>query len=291
MNSATELDIQRWTRRLRVAPILGTSIAIVALLGLALWLRGAGFYALPLSERVDHLDYTRLSPSRPVGKTYGMVGFGLLLFNLAYLLRRRFPHWPLGRMRVWLDVHVATGIAAAVFTAFHSAFQLRSLVAVVTASTLVLTVITGIIGRFFYAFAPRSGEDLDERLQALDALLPGASARLQQGLSEIVPSEPRPGSGVWRVIRMLPTWRREIEQRRHLVQTTYLALAAAANPSDLPYSDRVFRDVQRLCARQITAVAGRELLRAWRPWHRLCAMTAVAGVVLHVAVAIFYGYL
>ena len=289
MSGASELEMQRWSRGLRGATVVWVGTACIALIGLALWLRGVGYYALPLSERVDHPDYAVLSPSRKMGMTYGLVALGLMLLNLGYLLRRRFPHWPLGRMRLWLDAHVVTGFLAVLFVAFHSAFQLRSSVAAVIAATLAITLLTGIVGRFFYAFVPRDESSLRGRIADLDALLPGVATSLEQALTQPVPM-PAAGAGLWRVLHGLPALLRLARARRVWVYAVYRLRVEGRDARTLTYEYPLMREVAQLAAREVFAVAARELLRAWRPWHRLCALIMVAGVLLHAGVALFYGY-
>ncbi len=290
MKGAAEIEIERWSRGLRVAPVVGISCAFVLSVAALLWLRGSAYYPLPLSERVEHADYELLSPGRALGRVYGTVGLTLILLNLTYLVRRRFPHWKLGRMRLWLDVHVLTGLTATLFVAFHSSFQLRSPVAVVTAATLGLTVVTGIVGRFFYAFVPQTQSVLASRIVDLEALVPGIRASLQAGLAKLTPSEPPGGSGLWRVVRTLPRWFREMKARRACVSSIFQDHAVHAAPLEREYAQPLAREIGVLAAREVLAVAGRELLRAWRPWHRLCALIMVTGVVLHMSVALFFGY-
>lgn len=290
MKGAAEVEIERWSRGLRVAPVVWISAGFVLLIAVGLWLRGSGYYPLPLVERVEHADYELLSPGRPLGRVYGGVGLALILLNLSYLLRRRFPHWKLGRMRLWLDIHVLTGLTATLFVAFHSSFQLRSPVAVVTASTLGLTVVTGIVGRFFYAFVPQTQSVLSSRIVDLEALVPGVRAPLEAGLAKLRPSEPPGGSGLWRVVRTLPRWFREARARRTCVWTTFHVHAVNAPELEREHAAPLAREIASLASRDVVAVAGRELLRAWRPWHRLCAMVMVVGVVLHMSVALFFGY-
>ena len=290
MNGATELEIERWSRSLRSAPVVWLSAALALSAAALLWLRGAGFYALPLAERISHSDYPLLSPSHAAGRVYGLVGAGLILLNLAYLARRCVPHWPLGRMRVWLDVHVVTGITATVFVAFHSAFQLRSPVAMMTAATLAITVASGIIGRFFYAFAPSGEAPSMARAADLDALLPGVGKPLNEGLGKLAPRAVPAGSGLWGVLRVLPGWRRDARARRAFVHAVCAQWLARADELELAYAAPLVGELAQLAAGEVYGVAARALLRAWRPWHRACALTMVAGILLHVGVALFYGY-
>lgn len=272
MNGAMRLDTQQWLRRLRPSPLLGLGYVLLGALALWLWLRGARFYGLPLAERIEHPDFLQLSPGRPVGRSYGLTGLCLLWFNLGYLLRKRFPHWPVGPMQIWLNLHVLSGLAAAVFALYHSAFQARSATAVVTASGLAVTVATGLVGRFFHALGRARSAELPERLAALEALIPGVAAPLQAELA-------RTEDGPVRCHRQIARLRAAL--RSH---------CQVQLGSDGGYVRDLVMEVERLCARELHAALGRALLRVWRPWHRACALAVVAGVVLHVAVAFFYGY-
>src|SRR3954470_998400 len=104
-----------------------------------LWLRGASFYRLDLHARFDHPEYRTLSPSGPLGHAYGFIATGLVLANLSYLLRRRFARWRLGSMKLWLNLHVATGLLSGLFGLSHSALQLRNPIATVTMAALAIT--------------------------------------------------------------------------------------------------------------------------------------------------------
>jgi hypothetical protein len=74
------------------------------------------------------------------------------------------------------------------------------------------------------------------------------------------------------------------------VHAVYRLRVEGIDPLALTYARPLMREVAQLAARQVYAAGARELLRAWRPWHRLCALIMVAGVLLHAGVALFYGY-
>jgi len=286
VNNATKLETQQWLRKLRVEPRLFVGCVLVAAIGGWLWVRGAAFYALPLSERVEHADYGTLSPSRAVGKNYGFAAAGLMLCNLAYLLRKQVPQRPLGGMRLWLDLHVLTGLGSAVFAAYHSAFQLRSPVAIVTFASLVITVVTGIVGRFFHALASHDGPKLASRLVLLGEFAPGIPEYLEQQFGSLSRRSERHVHLVARLARL----RAEAVARRALVRDAWGTCLADVPTFERRYAAKVAREVEQLAVREVYVAAGRELLAAWRPWHRLCALTVLGGVLLHIGIAVFYGY-
>jgi hypothetical protein len=78
--------------------------------------------------------------------------------------------------------------------------------------------------------------------------------------------------------------------RKLWVHAVYRCRVDGLGPLELTYAEPLMREVASPTSREVYAVAARELLRAWRPWHRLCALIMVAGVLLHAGVALFYGY-
>ncbi len=138
--------------RPRATPWLPMVLGVAVLaLGVVLFWRGWSFYRLSLEARVEHPEFRTLRPSGVVGNGYGWVAALLIVLNLSYLVRRRLAAARLGPMRVWLDVHVFTGLTAAMLVTAHSALQLRTPIAMVSAASLALVVVTGLIGRFLYA--------------------------------------------------------------------------------------------------------------------------------------------
>ena len=95
----------------RYAPWL--TLLLLAALAAYLYWRGHGYYGTSIEGRFDHPDYRTLRASGPIGHGYGIVGTGLILTNLLYLVRRRLPRLSIGSLRRWLDVHVIAGLVGA----------------------------------------------------------------------------------------------------------------------------------------------------------------------------------
>jgi hypothetical protein len=119
--------------------------------------------------------------------------------------------------------------------------------------------------------------------------VPGVAAPLQEALAkEVAPT--LIGSGLWRVMRSLPAFIRTARARSMWVLAVFRLRAAHVDELERANAKPLAHEVSQLASREVYAAAARELLRAWRPWHRLCAFTMVAGVFLHAGVALFYGY-
>lgn len=269
-----------------------TLAALLVALAVLLAYRGWSFYVLPLHERPDHPEFKILRPSGIVGNGYGFAAAVLFVTNLLYLARRRIAAFKLGSMRFWLDLHVFTGLAGAVLVAFHSAFQLRSTLTTVTAASLAVVVVTGIIGRLLYALVPDDGvADLREALDALGERRPELVRMIGRVLGEL-PSPSLPANAsLLRCIAVLPRWRR-IGYRRKVAIRRLVHEALRGEPDrQRRKADAALGKVAAIAAaREVRAHAGTALLRSWRSLHRLFALTMLVTVGVHIGVAWHYGY-
>jgi dihydropyrimidine dehydrogenase (NAD+) subunit PreT len=290
-------------RRLSVLALL-LALVLVAIT-VALAYRGYSFYKLSLEDRVEHPDFRTLRPSGLIGNGYGWVAALLVVLNLSYLIRRRFGGAKLGSMRVWLDIHVFTGLLAASLVSFHSAFQLRTPIASASAGSLALVVLTGLIGRFLYALAPASGRDrLQAALAELDRVYPAEARAAEAGAFRNSPAAPAnkrdelataiaelPGPNVsanaslLRSVLAIPRWRRASRDRRKAI-----ALLLPPRAEQSPSLRKAVAELGNAAAADARASGTAALLRSWRALHRFFALVMLAAVFLHAGVAWYYGY-
>ncbi len=269
-----------------------TLAALVIAVGVLLAYRGWSFYLLGLQERPDHPDFKLLRPSGLIGNGYGFAAAVLVVTNLLYLARRRIPRFRLGSMRFWLDLHVFTGLTAAMLVGFHSAFQLRSPLATLTAASLAVVVLTGIIGRLFYALVPEDGGyELGLAVAAVAAEAPALHAELELILHALPAPRLRANASLLRCLAVLPRWRRVGIQRRRAIRGAFKPWLAAAPDRR---ARRTLRSLRRWVTRsargEVRSAAGAALLRSWRSLHRLFAITMLVAVGVHVGVAWHFGY-
>lgn len=274
----------------RSVPLIVTALVLLAA-GLAVY--GADFYRLDVQSRVDHPDFRTLSPSGPIGHGYGIAGTALMLTNLLYLLRRRLARWHLGAMRTWLDIHVFTGLFGSVLVIYHSAFQLRNGIATLTAVSLSLVVLSGLIGRYFYALSPQqNAQHLDLALAQLEAHWPGLAAALADLTAHFEPPRDLQRPTLLTALGTIPTWMAQARLRRK--QVIDAGDAALASISVTSAQRRMIRrhvkHVAQQSAAAIKITAGTHLLRTWRGLHRLMALLMIFSVTVHIAVAWYFGF-
>jgi hypothetical protein len=256
--------------------------------------RGLSFYKLGLDARVDHAEYRLLDPGGFIGHGYGIVGTALILTNLLYLARRRFTWLPLGSLNTWLDIHTVTGLGGSILVLYHSAFQLRTQIATVTSGSLVVVVLTGLIGRYIYALTPRAGErTLEERLRELDSVMPTFAASVREALRHEPMTTLPVNASLVRVLLTVPVWVLQARRRRRAVRRVGAAdgqLVTLRKSGEGKFVKWVVSDVARLSASEVDRIAGGSLLRTWRSLHRVMAILMVLSVTIHIGVAWFYGY-
>lgn len=131
-----------------------------------------GYYALDAHDRPYAREHAWLDPDELIGLMLGVAATICVLGNLAYLVRRspKFERIP-GSLQQWMTAHVATGIGALLFALVHSAMAPRHTVGGHALWAMAFLVVTGAIGRYFYAFVPRAANGRELALDEVKAEL------------------------------------------------------------------------------------------------------------------------
>lgn len=97
-----------------------------------------------------------------------IVGGVMMLLVFLYPLRKHLRAWHgWGPARLWLWVHIAFGLVGPWLILLHSTFRIGSLNAGVALASMVVVVLSGVVGRFLYVRVHRS---LDAERRALQDL-------------------------------------------------------------------------------------------------------------------------
>ena len=286
-----EVQLERGTGLL---PALSFALVVTAVaLGWALAFRG--YYAASELLRKGHDLHDWLRPSRGIGLAFGVLGALLICANLAYLARR--STWlPLriGALKTWMTSHVATGILALVFAVLHAGLAPRHSVGGHALAGLAVLVVTGAIGRYFYAFVPRAANGseiaLDEARAALAALSGEFEATnrafgltVREEIDRLVARGHWQGSFVQRLSQLL-VGQRELRKALQLLRDRGRAEGVAE--SQLTHLLQLARRTHRTALMATHFEDLRALLSTWRYLHRWVALLMVLLVVVHVITSV-----
>ena len=271
---------------------------VCVVLAFALW--HADYYLLPAAERPTHAKHVLLRPGMSVGLGLGITAIALVLCNLLYVVRRS-PFFKLqrGSLRTWMTVHVATGVLTLATAVLHGAMDPRNTAGGHALVALAVLVVTGGIGRYFYAWVPRAanGRELElEELKQAASELPEAgdprslrfANRAQEATLGLI------AGGQWRlgfagrVLALLSGQRR--------LGRVVAKLRAEGLRDGVPAEEIgvALRRARRAHAAALSAAHLEDLrsvLSTWRWLHRWVSVLMLILIARHVFYALSYGVL
>ncbi len=259
----------------------------------------ADYYGLAPALRPGSTQHDLLRPQGSVGLSAGLVAVALLLVNLAYLARRapgigrRLP----GSLKNWMSLHVATGLASCLLAMLHSGFHLRQGAGGHALLAMVVVVVAGVVGRWFYAFVPRAQngrqQDLEELQTQVAAIASewdehgrGFGGRVRQRVDDLADRAQLGRSLVARIGGLLHgQWRlrRELDRLRQEGRAEGIPLAEVRHVLSL--AERSYR----LALQLVHFEEVRGLMSTWRYMHRWLALLLTLLVIVHVVAAVRYG--
>jgi hypothetical protein len=116
--------------------------------------------AILLISSAAYMPYSRLSPLGPKGGSlpglsYGIAGFGLMLFAALLGLRKKFPVWRIGRAQTWMRGHLWLGLLSVPLVFFHAGFAMGGTLSSVLMVLLVIVAVSGLVGAALQHYLPR----------------------------------------------------------------------------------------------------------------------------------------
>lgn len=266
-----------------------------ALIVAALFVVGWDYYRVPVAERLQHPAHKLLRPAGTWGHGVGIVATVVMMSNFLYAVRKRWGRLKgFSTIRTWLTFHQFVGFLSPLVIVFHAAFQSRNHLATLTAASLSVVVLTGIVGRYIYGLVPtgeqREGalDELSKRWHRLSERLGTAAAALQvpAQVEPLIASAvgPPPQTSLTKFLFTLPFQR--VADRRQLRQVS------AAFPSEEAARD--FHDsfirLRTLQAQVSFFRSLKVLLAGWRVFHVVLAVLLVVLIAAHIGVSLFLGY-
>ncbi|WP_412061612.1 hypothetical protein [Rubrivirga sp. IMCC45206] len=276
----------RWRRGFHIA--LGVSWVAVAVPLLA-W--GLEYYLTPLDARPDHPGYDLFRPTGLVGNRLGVIGTGLLAFGVAvYIVRKRWTRLQgVGRLRDWLSFHIWCCTLGPFLVLLHTSFKVGGLVSIAFWS-MVTVVASGVLGRYVYVHIPKAvtGRFLErDEIERERAALHAELAE-RYGAEVAVDAAPDVPAGMGSAL--IGAFRYDRASRRAVRDLRRMLAAAGVAATERAEALALARRSRRLALGAAVLQPFGRLFRYWHAVHLPLAIVMALVLLVHIAVAIAFGY-
>ncbi len=138
--------------------IIGISVTVL------LAVDGYTYYSTPIEERFFHPAHNILKPSGSWGHGFGIIGSLMMMLGVStYMIRKRTRRlFSFGYLKYWLELHIFLCTMGPILVLYHTSFKFGGIVSV-SFWSMVLVVLSGVVGRFIYIQIPRTiqGQEID----------------------------------------------------------------------------------------------------------------------------------
>ena len=115
--------------------------------------------ALAIVSTAAYILYAVETPGGPrggsaIGLTFGIVGYGLMLFAGLLGARKRVPTWRIGRAQTWMRGHLWLGLLSLLLILYHAGFAFRGPLTLVMMLLFFIVIGSGILGAAIQHYVP-----------------------------------------------------------------------------------------------------------------------------------------
>lgn len=164
---------------------IGLFLIVGICVTILLAINGFDYYSTSIEERFFNPNHNALKPSGVLGHGFGIVGTLMMIIGVGvYMIRKRYRKlFNIGYLKHWLEFHIFLCSVGPVLVLYHTAFKFGGLVSI-SFWSMVLVVLSGVVGRFIYLQIPRTiqGRELSE--QELIEIKEKLAIRVRSVLSE-----------------------------------------------------------------------------------------------------------
>lgn len=230
------------------------------------------------------------------GHSLGIAGFLLMLMTeTLYTLRKRSRSARWGRVSLWLQFHIFTGLVGPYMVLLHSSWKFHGLAGVVTLLTVVV-VVSGFIGRYIYTAIPRSTDGIELEVDEIQQRLNQLEAEIQHWLErqpaaglgfarQVFATSPEDGGSVMSLSIPLSGWSSRLR----------LWLLSRQMEPKMRQQVRQLADLLRrremIYRQQAALIRMRRLLALWHALHVPLGLVLFAAAFVHIGAAIYYATL
>jgi len=164
---------------------VGMFFFIGILVTVLLAINGYEYYNTPIEERFFNAAHNSLKPSGMIGHGVGIIGSMMMIIGVAiYMIRKRYRKlFNLGYLKHWLELHIFLCTVGPILVLYHTSFKFGGIVSV-SFWSMVLVVLSGVVGRFIYLQIPRTIQGHELSIQELNSIKEKLAVRVRSVLSE-----------------------------------------------------------------------------------------------------------
>ena len=260
---------------------------------------GFEYYTTSLEERFFNPSHDLLKPSGALGHGLGIVGTLMMIVGVGvYMIRKRYrKFFNIGYLKHWLEFHIFLCSVGPVLVLYHTAFKFGGIVSV-SFWSMVLVVLSGVVGRFIYLQIPRTIQGHEISINDLNSIKEKLAIKVRSVMSEDsstlleferVSSADRYKS--FRLITAVGFFVRDFFDIKRVMRLLKMRIKLLG-------IGKLERDELLKAAKSEIIIARRiallrtsqKLFHWWHIFHLPFAITMFVIMVIHVAVTIIFGY-
>ncbi len=280
----------RTTHNIYIGSMVLTILATTSYLAFS----GYSYYTIPIEERFYHSQHDWFKPSGVFGHGLGITGTLMIVFGVGmYIARKRYNFLlKLIRIKYLLEFHIFLCTLGPILILFHTAFKFGGIVSVAFWS-MVLVVVSGVIGRFVYVQIPRTIEGRELTLNEVKSMKVRLSSSIMSNITidenlrdQIITltssgNEPSEGDGFiaqyFQSRRAIRSIRQSMKSKSIPKKQRTSVLKLLREEISLSYKIKRLQTMQKL-------------FRHWHVAHLPFALIMLIVLIIHVAVTISFGY-
>ena len=273
--------------------VVGISVTIL------LAINGYQYYTTSLEERFFSPDHTLLKPSGAWGHGFGIIGTVMMIVGVGvYMIRKRYrKFFNVGYLKHWLEFHIFLCSVGPVLVLYHTAFKFGGIVSV-SFWSMVLVVLSGVVGRFIYLQIPRSIQGQELSINELNSMKEELALKIRSVLSEdsatLAGFESISSSDRYKSFKLLTSigfFIRDYFKTKQLMSLFRKRMKLLGlNKSEREELIEVAKS-EIVIARRIALLRTfQKLFHMWHLFHLPFAISMFVIMVIHVFVTIVFGY-
>jgi hypothetical protein len=270
-------------------------VAVMVLLAI----NGYDYYSTPLEERFFNSQHTVLKPSGDWGHGFGIIGTLMMIMGVSiYMIRKRVKwFFNFGFLKHWLELHIFLCTVGPMLVLYHTAFKFGGIVSV-SFWSMVLVVLSGVIGRFIYVQIPRTIQGQKMGINAMNDLRENLASKVTKAIDfdgktldefKVITSTERYRE--FSIIKALLFIPNDYFKIRSILRKIKKDLKLAGLPKIVRKEIINSAKIEIVLTRRIGLLRTfHKLFRYWHIAHLPFAITMFVIMLVHVGVTLAFGY-